>query len=287
VRGFPYLGGQPFPLSVRPYLGAGFAGLDIQTWNVGFGGEEYPQRGTPLFGGNGGQRGPYVHAPGRQVDWFLTRPDVAAVRVTGVGTFKPVVFPGLPPGVRAVVFNQPKDEAAVVTPLDAAGDPIPTSAPTRTYPAPTSYFQHGTSVPADGSCALRSGNPAARIEWGLVSTRIGAVPQAVGPAFVSCLNAWYTVHGAAVEAAVLLDAQHPGAPPAPLWGVAPVRGHPCLVEMPAVQYTQAGRSYTLAPRFIARRASNAWIVVEQGDLAQEIAFLDTLHVSRANVAQAG
>jgi hypothetical protein len=324
VHGFPYLGGQPFPLSVRPYLGAGFAGLDVQTWNVGFGGVEYPQQGTPLFAGDGYQFGSsrVVHAPGGQLDWILTRRDVAAVRVSGVGTFKPVAFPGLPPSTRLVVFEPRSHERVVVTPLGAAGHPIPTSAPTPTYPGPTSYFQGGTSVPADGACRVSSSEPRARIAWGLVSTAIIATPEAIGPAFFSCLNVWYTIPRAAIEVAVLLNAQRPGAPPATLWGAVPLRGHRGIVEIPAVRYRQAGspsppvpvivrylvrnrhfspaharrvaerlvaaahRPYwiTLAPRLIGRRFGNAWVVVGQGSLAQEVAFLDTLHITRLDLS---
>jgi hypothetical protein len=40
---------------------------------------------------------------------------------------------------------------------------------------------------------------------------------------------------------------------------------------------------TLAPRLIGRRSGNAW-VVGQGDLAQEIAFLNTLHITRLDIA---
>lgn len=320
VHGFPYLGGQPFPLSVQPYLDAGWAGLAVQTWNVGFGGERYPQRGTPLFGGDTGRPGPagVVRAPGGQLDWALTRPDVAAVRVSGVGTFEPVAFPGLPPHTRLVVFFPRNDASAIVTPLDHAGHPIPMSAPTPSFPAPTTYFQGGATIPMDGSCAVQSIDTAARIEWGLVSTRVDAVPQAVGPAFFSCLTAWYTLPGAAFEVALLLNAQHPGAPPAPLWGAAPVPGHSELVEMRPVRYWETEppslpasmiarnlmrrrhfsaarasqvaervaaamrRPYwiTLASRLLARRVGNAWIVVEQGDFTQEIAFLNTLRITR-------
>jgi len=362
VRGLPYLNGQPFPLSVTPSLKAGSVGVTVMTPTVG-GSVPYPAVSTPLWGDEGSYEAPVVPAPG-EIDYALAEPRVAAVRVAGIGTFKPVALPGLPPGVRLVVFSRTAGSRGIVlppdpppdvgtwippalrhtplitmTPLDLQGHVIPSST-SRGQPAfqlPYTYWQvTGTRrktckvlpgaafcVPpgpaprtesSDGRCALRSNATDVRVLWGQAATAIAPDPRVAGPAFLSCLQEWYTRPGETFQAAILLNAQHPGAPPANLWGARPVPGHRGLIQIPPVQWEQTppaglrakvaarltprygrARAQTLAqqwitqqwthtgPRIVARRAGNAWLVVQQGSLPQEIAFLNSLSISRLNL----
>lgn len=120
VRGLPYLNGQPFPLSVTPSLKAGSVGVTVMTPTVG-GSVPYPAVSTPLWGDEGSYEAPVVPAPG-EIDYALAAPRVAAVRVAGIGTFKPVALPGLPPGVRLVVFSRTAGSRGIVLPPDPPPD---------------------------------------------------------------------------------------------------------------------------------------------------------------------
>lgn len=339
VDGRPYLNGQLFPIAVRPGIDAQLVGLDVATM-VGGGASAYPERGTPLFGGY--EATPRPVAGHGEVVYFLTERQVAAVRVPGIGTFTPVALPGLPSGIRVIVFYRPpgargtifepdaKDAgfpqppAIVPIALNAQGRPITaTEPPSVGITLRTKFWQHNTSVPASGLCALESRAAGARVQFGEVVTRITTPDYwAVGPAFITCVASWYVLPGGqAFQAALLLNAQHPGAAPAPLWGAGAVPGHPGLVDLKPVMgrrhplpapvfsarqvaalirrlgKTAARRMIrdaeayakqtvvTLAPRMLARREGNAWLVVANGTLAQEIAFLNTLRATRLDLAR--
>jgi hypothetical protein len=72
--------------------------------------------------------------------------------------------------------------------------------------------------------------------------------------------------------AVLLNAQHPGAPVGPMPGTEAVNGHPAVFN---TQYPAAFGAIT------ARRAGEAWLVVQGGgDLAQRLQVLDALRIHR-------
>lgn len=336
VRGVPYVDGQIFPLAVRPYLGGVGVSLDMETLGGGTGGASYPGRGMPLFGDDGWQPGP-VGSSG-ELDYVLAKPDVAAVRVPGVGLVKPVGLPELPPRIRAVVFYRPPGARGTIvppgmtaaslnlgssslpgltlTPLDASGRPISTRPVPSPFTLPNIYWQRSATVPAGARCAIRSATRA-RVQRGIAASAITPDSAAVGPAFLNCLRVWYTVPGGAIQAAVLLNAQHPGAPPALLWGSYPLAGHPGLVEIPPIRYKtrrvalgpqviarlakrygktvaqrmidqlRTAQVQVLGPRVLARRVGDAWLLVQNGTLEQQLTFLKTLSITRLDLSQSG
>lgn len=234
-----------------------------------------------------------------------------------------------PPGSRGTIFEPhakdagfPQPPAIVPIPLNARGRPIAaTQPPSVGITLRTKFWQHNTTAPASGLCALKSRAAGARVQFGEVVTRITTPDYwAVGPAFITCVASWYVLPGGqAFQAALLLNAQHPGATPAPLWGASAVRGHPGFVYLESVmarrqplptpvfsprqvaalirrlgkpaarRMIRNAEAYakqtviTLAPAMLARRDSNAWLVVISGTLAQEIAFLDTLRITRLDI----
>ena len=191
VDGRPYLNGQLFPIVIGPALDAQAVSLNIVP---GSRAGAYAERGMPLFGWGelsgpparvGGElqcsrfllfRGPHLVrtrrqcirtsapvGPGGEVDYFLTEPQVAAVRVPGIGTLKPAALPGLPSGIRIVVFYRPPGSHGTVlppdpkdsglehglpmiipVPLDAHGRPIPTTEPSSS---------ESRSTPSSGKAA--------------------------------------------------------------------------------------------------------------------------------------
>jgi hypothetical protein len=346
VHGRPYIHGQLFQLVVRPYLSAGSVSLEIDDPAGGGEGGGYPRLGTALFGPGFWQPGP-VGGVGGQVAFFFAEPEVAAVRVPGVGVIKPVAVAQLPPGIRAVVFYRPPGSrgtivpagmtaselnlgrsnlpAITATPLNSQGQPLPVKPPAPTLGLPKIFWSGGTGVPARGLCQTRSTARDVRIQWGTVATEITPDPSASGPAFFTCLQVWYHTPAGGFQTGVVLNAQHPGARPAPLWGATPVPGHPGLVQVPPIQeswvvpahrlspttISQATARLTrrygktkaqqiirhaiafrrvphryresLAPRIIARRVGNAWLLVENGTLAEQIAFLNTLTITRLDI----
>jgi hypothetical protein len=346
VHGRPYVNGQPFPISVRPSVQAGGVGL----WVIGFGpdgccgggGANYPTAATPLWGEDTIATRPRV-GPNGEIDFTLVEPEVAAVRVSGIGTFKPHTIPGLPPGVRIVVFYRPPGSPGVIvppgfpagalpgghhhtravtlTPLDAQGHVIPSAQtpPQNGLQLPTVYWQASNKTPRRASCALHSSAQGVSLQWGEAATQIAPDKSVNGPAFLSCMNFWYTLPGRTFEVGLLLNAQQPGAPAAPLWGAVPVPGHPGLVQLPPVRFLQpppppglvstieknlrrhygaaraktialrivaevrANRRMTLAPGAVAERTRGAWLLVQFGSLAQRLNFLKTLQLTRLDL----
>jgi hypothetical protein len=89
----------------------------------------------------------------------------------------------------------------------------------------------------------------------------------VGHAFFSCIDTEYNLNHWPLDAAILLDAAHPGAPPAPIPGLIPVPGARGLMNGPG----------DFKGELTATRRGNAWIVVAGGSgLAQRITVLHHL-----------
>jgi hypothetical protein len=211
--------------------------------------------------------------------------------------------------------------ALTQTLLDGAGRTLPVHSANAAFQLPSSYWQAPARAPADGRCALSSGLSGVRDQWGLVATRIAPDRAVSGSAFLSCLQTWYARGSTAFQAAVLLNAQAPGRAPAPLWGATPVPGYPGVVQIKAVEYPRAplnrqraasevarvrrergpaaaraaARSIAqlaawshwivLAPASVARRVGDAWLLVQDGgSLAQRIAFLDSLRITRVDLS---
>jgi hypothetical protein len=92
---------------------------------------------------------------------------------------------------------------------------------------------------------------------GSLATRIRPYPELIGRGFLSCVDVTYhiIVPGGGetdLTAAVLLDAGHPGATPAPLPDMQPLSGHAAIFEAPSS-----------GGEMVARRIAGAWLVAEE------------------------
>jgi len=127
------------------------------------------------------------------------------------------------------------------------------------------WWQRPASPPA-GPCQLRAVGPSGLVpQWGHVATTVRPFPgHVIGRAFFSCVDTEYYLQGWPLDAAILLDAAHPGSPPAAIPGLSAVRGARGLLD----------GSGAFAGDITARRAGNAWLVVAGGDgLAQRLEVL--------------
>jgi hypothetical protein len=316
VHGRPYVDGQPFVVRVTPSLHAGSVGMCVAAEGLGGCPTSYAGPGRPLYGDEG-THGEGKAGPQGEIDYILTRPGVAAVRVRNTGTFKPVHLPGLPDGDRAVVFyrapgsigqvmppqgarefeeGHPHVVPITLTALDHHGRPIP-QLPGGHFQLPSSYWQQPAAPPGNASCALASNLSGVSVAWGEAAMKIAPDTAVTGTAFLTCIEVWYNHDGASLQAALLLNAQAPGRRPAPLWNVTPLSGHPGVVRVHAIyrrwEITGASRlrrehpraativESTLEPPALARREGDAWLLVRYGrSTAERLRFLDALHIAR-------
>ena len=229
-----------------------------------------------------------------------------------------VLAPGLSPRILQGFEHARQGPALTETLLDASGRTI-TVGRSPTFQLPNSYWQWPQAPPAEGRCAMRSSLTGTHTAWGMVATKITGDPSIATPGWLSCLDMWFSAGGTSYEAAILLDAKSPGSTPAPLWGAIPVPGHPGIVEIPpvrrafhlaplshaeatrilAVDTRRVGRARAeqvlreserrpiwdvLVPPTVARRVGPAWLLVRDGNsLAQRIAFLEALHVTKVEL----
>jgi hypothetical protein len=298
--------GDTYRITVAPLLQAGTAGLCTSinyrpvVGQGGFGwggcGGPYPTTSQPFFGHGAWAVYPGGRIPaGGVIEYILTGPGVAAVRVGADLTVTARSQPGLPAGDRAVVFYLPAGSLPVASPgvrarwlglpsgvqpltltaLDRFGRPIPTTSAAPIFRLPARFWQRPEPQPR-GSCALTapSGFSALR---GTVVYRINPVPGVQGAALLSCLSTDYSVNGTTVVAAVLLNARSPASPPPAIFGATAVSGNAGFVnrDYPSV--------LSLEP-ITARRDGNAWLVVQGGhDLAQRLDVLRKLEITRIDL----
>ena len=197
----------------------------------------------------------------------LTLPEVAAV---AAGSEKPVSTrpTGLPYGYRVAVVPAESGAPSFVA-FDARGHSIgETSEAGPAGPPPTSFWQR-PERPARGPCELSArGLHGLTAQWGHVVARVAVYRRVVGRTFQSCVDTEYYLHNWPLETAILLDAEHPGAPPGPLPGMTPVRGVAHVFNAPGA----------ITGDLTAERRSNAWLVVAGGSgPAQRLAVLRHLH----------
>jgi hypothetical protein len=241
--------------------------------------------------------------------YLLTRGEVAAVSIAGGRTIPTRANPTLPDGLRAAAIElirhngQPGLKFQLgcppVTPLDARGAaihrrgkrgaPLAMTLPgTEGWEVPSEASAQVCAGPADKSrraCRLPQASPSGACEltatrlpaeitprWGTVATQIRAYPNLLGHAFLSCVDTFYFYLGEhALDAAVLLDAAHPGATPPPLPEMKPLPGHPGFFQAPASEGEIA-----------ARRIPGAWLVVEENDeigLSVPVELLESLQAA--------
>jgi hypothetical protein len=120
-----------------------------------------------------------------------------------------------------------------------------------------------------GPCSLRAGGlPGLATQWSHVAGAITPFPgKLVGRSFFSCIDTEYYLHRWPLDAAILLDAAHPGTRPAAIPGLTPVRGEHGYFNGPG----------DFEGELTATRVGNAWLVVAGGSgLAQRMQVLHHL-----------
>ncbi|MFZ1924725.1 MAG: hypothetical protein WAU42_01145 [Solirubrobacteraceae bacterium] len=261
-----------------------------------------------VVGGSGGREGRHFSY---QVAYYLTAPQVAAVRASPTLTILTRPEPRLPDGYRVAV-GFPRIEHGGSPQAIGAFNPVALATnghelATRRMPGgtpwvpdPTVSWQRSPRVrlhtlfmiprytnrargqrvlvrrsPPMGPCAIDSSRlHDAQEQLGNVVLRVRPVRQVVGRAYLSCIDTEITDRGWAIDVALLLDAHHPGTLPAPLPGATPVPGHPGVVN------EQSG----IFRDITGRRVGDAWLVVESSNrlalrtsaLPQRLAVLDAL-----------
>lgn len=212
---------------------------------------------------------------------LVTTPNVTAILLDGKTRVPTIALPGLPYGYRAAHIvtavapaeerippglGRPGEGPASLVPLDAQGQPIHSKPSDRTasqgnvraweYPAQTPQGACGLSasplhgLTASGGTALSDVRP-------YPAELVGG--QIVGHAFLPCVSVEYHLRGVPLQALIMLDAAHPGAPVAALPDFKPVRGAPGLLDEGSLT---------------ARREGDAWLIVGQGrGVAQRVELL--------------
>jgi hypothetical protein len=320
VHGHAFSGGEPALMGVAPSLQAGNVGVCVWVVSGGSCNGPLPSVRYPVYGGEGGIDGEAQVGSAGEIDALFTGPGVAAVRVAHLGTFKAESAPGLPPGAKQVVFYRPPGSRGTVIPpgqlhqalqsselakrgpdltetlLSAAGRTIPVGS-SPVFTLPNSYWSGDQKPPAAGRCAMDSSLAGVRTAWGQVATEIAPDRAITVPGWLTCLHTWYTFGGSSYETAILLDAKSPGRPPAMLWGAVPLAGHPGIVRIPPLEREihfrlpkYPGRELTsrevFVPPTVARRVGSAWLLVREGNsLAQRVALLDSLHVTKMDLSR--
>jgi hypothetical protein len=236
---------------------------------------------------------------GRHVALYLTAPEVAAVRVSPALTVLTSASPQLPDGYRFAVVLEPKGRSGPVgvsgprpvAALDRRGRVIPAGrVPGEGETAigqAAVYWQarHRRSVvgartpaakPPPAACEIDTRRlRSATLYYGSVVVRVHGAPQLAGRPYLSCAYTQLYLRGYTVQAAVLLDARHPGRLPAGLPDSVALRSQPETANEPPRSGQQA---------ITGRRIGDAWLVVESLDhrgsstLAERLAVLERLGV---------
>jgi hypothetical protein len=230
---------------------------------------------------------------GHQVGLYLTAPTVAAVRISPSVTVLTAANSQLPDGYRYAVVVEPRGRSGPaggsgpwpVAALNRNGRVIPVrlALPSegettvswqaeRGRSAVGSPARHKTPPPA--ACEINPrGLAGAKLYYGAVVVHVHAQPQLEGEPYVSCAYMQLYYRGYTVQAAVLLDARHPGQLPALMPDSVTVRSQPDTVNEPQRSVQQP---------ITARRIGDAWLAVEtlsrQGSstLTERLAVLNKL-----------
>jgi hypothetical protein len=303
-------GGERYRITVWPVLQGGVSGVCTMLVFEGPHGEgsgdcgtSYPTTAMPYLAPYGRTVYPNGIIPkGGALEYFLTGPKVAAVRIGARLVITPRSEAGLPAGDRAVVFYLPAgspqfdppwlppgqlglSDAAKALSVVAVGRnraAIPIDQNTQPFRLPAQYWEQPQKEPR-GACALTA-PPRYRRFRGTTALRLGSEADVEGAAFTSCLSVDYKVAGTTLTAAVLVNAKSPTSEAPALFGASPVAGHPGLVN----REVDTGLHSSSRIAFTARRDGRAWIVVEGGrGLAQRMQAVRALHIARIDVTAAG
>jgi hypothetical protein len=208
--------------------------------------------------------------------FVLTTSAVAAISVNGSPHIPTRADAAIPDGLRGVLVEidspgrQLRDLSPRVVPLDSRGKPIGQtegSLAGSEFGLNGVFWQRPSRAPR-GACEL-SGTHLAGLtaQWGHVVPRLRSFANLLPPALMSCIDTEYYLDNWPLDAAVVLNAARPGAPPEPLYDFKSVPGRPGVVESPSASQ-------------VARRAGGAWIVVEGGSgLRQRLTVLAHLRAS--------
>lgn len=163
--------------------------------------------------------------------------------------------------------------------LDRHGRPIRATARTARLGDPAVFWQAkaagraskgsplATSPPPGGCEIDTSGLAGATPEYGFVVRHIRGFPRLSAEDYLSCASTDFTYHRRVVLAAILLDAQHPGAAPALLPNASQVSQQPQAFSL-ATLPTGGSESIT------ARRVGDAWLVIRAtGSVRERLAVL--------------
>jgi hypothetical protein len=250
-----------FDVRVVPWLTVGRAGWCLVVEEHAVAGVsacgDVPVRSMPFLDVLGWSYGGLHH----ETQVAVTDPQVAAVLVGGRRRVPTVSLAGLPYGMRGARILAPVGSTLVA--LDGQGHRMaqhwsntPRQGSVRSWRYP--------SRPPQGACRLHaSGLPGLGARGGEVASTIRPFRgQLVGYAFLPCTATTYSLQHEPLRATVVLDAAHPGAPPAVLPDFKPVRRARGF-------FAEGG-----AGGLTARRSQNAWLIVGQGSgPAQRIRLL--------------
>jgi hypothetical protein len=221
---------------------------------------------------------------------LMTTPRVAAVRISQAVTILTRADSALPDGYRLALevqqtsakgqlhradqFRQPVAldanghaiavKSALIVPFDAAVNWQQPAVGTR-EPLPNEARR-----PPAGACEIdTSGVRGAQPLGGQVVQHVHGFPGLPGTAYLTCATVHFNYRGAPATAAVLLDARHPGAAPAPFPYATALSPSLENVDQPDASFAT----------FTARRVGPAaWLIVQaSGSLAGRLAILDRLH----------
>lgn len=225
-----------------------------------------------------------TEVPGKEQIRLLIGPKVAGVLVNG-RQGQMVTLGRLPYGLRVAQITFPKGSGVVyyaesLRAIDAHGKPLGPSQAVWGQGGPAvkiRWWQRPSSLPR-GPCQIRAtGLAGLTAEWGRVATTIRPYPHKIaGRAFFSCIDTEYYLNNWPLQTALLVDAQHPGRPPAPIPSMAPISGAPGMFKAPGGWHGE----------ITAVRHGNAWLVVAGGrGLSQRVQVLRHLsaRVSESNL----
>jgi hypothetical protein len=298
--------GERYRITVWPVLQGGASGVCGMivfegAHGVGDGGcgAPYPTTSMPYLAPNGRIAYPKaIITKGGALEYFLTGPSVATVRIGTHLVVTPRSEPGLPAGDRAVVFYLPAGSPEIDPPWFPArqlglprgaktlsvvaigrnGAPIPVNHGAKQFRLPARYWELPHEAPR-GACELSAPSSYSAYR-GTTAVRLEPEPEVEGAALTSCLSVDYRVAGTTLTAAVLVNAKSPRSAPPALFGASPVSGQPGLVT----REEDTGLHSSVSIAFTARRDGDAWIVVEGGrGLAQRIRAARELQVSRIDI----
>jgi hypothetical protein len=300
-------GGEHYRITVWPVLQGGVSGVCAMLVFEGPHGEgsggcgaPYPTVTMPFLAPGG--RIAYSNGlipTGGALEYFLTGPSVAAVRIGTRLVIAPRREGGLPAGDRAVVFYLPAGSPQIDPPwfpvaqlgrnpaaktlsvvaVGRDGTTIPIRQSSQQFRLPARYWQRPEKPPR-GACALAAPSRYRALR-GTTAVRLEPEPEVEGAALTSCLSVDYNVAGTPLTAAVLVNAKSPRSAAPAMFGATTVAGQAGMVN----REENTGLHTSTRIAFTARRDGLAWIVVEGGSgLAERIQALHALRIVRIEVS---